>query len=490
MALGIGTPVWTTSTANTGPTFNASRTFNAGDRVSVFIGCRDTSVADPTVGFDGVDTFGKVDDYPVGSNIAREFVYEGVISVGGTGNIEVVFPATLALGNVIIGTSVISGAAAGSGWRDAPAEDGRTNTGTLSLAIASESNDQVFGWALQRGSGSTLVADGSTTEVGSQASTGSGGVHLVAALWRRDGASPTTAIGGTWNSSNGGCIIGHNVNLSVVTGTGGATFSLTATGTGTTGSSGITGSGGATFTLTATGTGTFQGVRRRPPSSTHLEDTVRLARQRRLRLADLATESPIRSGGTAGGVVGAGGATFSLTATGTGTVAGPPVTGSGGATFTLTATGTGTTSAGAVSGSGGATFTLTATGTGTFVPPAVSGAGGATFTLTATGTGTTSAGAVSGAGGATFTLTATGAGTVVPPTITGSGGATFTLIATGDGTTTVGAITGAGGATFTLRATGTGAVVAFGTGQLHLTAKVRIRPRFSGPPTLDTESLS
>lgn len=444
----IGAPVWDASTADVGPTFTVSRTFPAGARVSAFVTCRDTSIAEPTVQFDGVDTFGLVVDYPAGSNIARAFEFEGVISAGGTANLVVEFPSALAAGNVIIGTSVIGAAVAGSGWRDAPVEDGHLTSGALALTIGSEPTDEAIAWAVQRGSASTLVADGNTTEVGAQASTGTGGTHLVAALWRRRGAAPSVAVGGTWNSSSGGALVGHNVNYA----------------------------------------GAPQGIRRRPPSSTHLEDTIRLARQRRLRLADLATESPIRSGGTAGGVVGAGGATFTLSATGTATVAGPPVTGSGGATFTLTATGTGTTSAGAVSGSGGATFTLTATGTGTFVPPAVSGAGGATFTLTATGTGTTTAGAVSGSGGATFTLTATGAGTVVPPTITGSGGATFTLTATGNGTTTVGAITGAGGATFTLRATGTGAVVAFGAGQLHLTAKVRIRPRFSGPPILDMES--
>jgi hypothetical protein len=49
--------------------------------------------------------------------------------------------------------------------------------------------------------------------VGTQTTTGSGGTHLVAALWRRDGAAPSVTVGGTWNSSNGGVLVAHNLNL-------------------------------------------------------------------------------------------------------------------------------------------------------------------------------------------------------------------------------------------------------------------------------------
>lgn len=216
MVISEASPVWTTSTGDVGPVFNASRTFGAGDRVSLSVSCRDTGVGDPTVVFNGVDSFTKVEDRGAGTNVARLFVYEGVVSAGATANVVVTFPDALAAGSVIIGTSVITGMAAGAGWRDAASEDSLTTTGALSLTITSETDDVVIAWAVQRGTASALTADGSVTEVGTQGSTGLGGTHLVAALWRIAGASPNVAIGGTWNSSNGGCLIGHNVNAIVV----------------------------------------------------------------------------------------------------------------------------------------------------------------------------------------------------------------------------------------------------------------------------------
>lgn len=258
MGISVGTPVWTTSTADVGPVFTQARTFAAGDRVSIAVGHRNTTAVLDSVVFDGVDSGAHVENYPTGTNVAHLHVWELVISAGGTGDLVVTFAAALGSANVIVGTSVIGSVASGSGWRDAPVETGNTTNESATITIGSESGDEVIGWAMQRGATATMVADGNTTEVGAQASTAAaGGTHVRMALWRRNGASPDVAIGGAFNSTNGYALVGHNLNLVPVNGSGTLPLTLGLAGAGTVA---VQGAGTLPLILGLTGTGAVGSV--------------------------------------------------------------------------------------------------------------------------------------------------------------------------------------------------------------------------------------
>jgi len=342
MGISVGTPVWTTSTADVGPVFTQARTFAAGDRVSIAVGHRNTTAVLDSVVFDGVDSGAHVENYPTGTNVAHLHVWELVISAGGTGDLVVTFAAALGSANVIVGTSVIGSVASGSGWRDAPVETGNTTNESATITIGSESGDEVIGWAMQRGATATMVADGNTTEVGAQASTAAaGGTHVRMALWRRNGASPDVAIGGAFNSTNGYALVGHNLNLVPVNGSGTLPLTLGLAGAGTVA---VQGAGTLALTLGLAGAGTVA-------------------------------------------VQGAGTLPLILGLTGTGAVGSVPVTGDGVLALTLGLAGAGTV---AVSAAGSLPLVLGLAGAGTV---AITGAGSLPLVLSLAGAGTVSTGA-------------------------------------------------------------------------------------------------
>lgn len=423
----VAAPVWTPSTGDVGPTFTVSRTFAAGDRVSIAVGQRDTSRTISSIVFNGVDSAAAVENYPTGTNIAHLLVWELVVSAGGAGNIVVTFDAALAAGNVIIGTAVIGNAVSGSGWRDAALETGNTTNESATLTVGSETGDEVIAWALMRGTSSTMVADGNTTQVGTQAETAATGAsHIRMALWRRNGAAPNVAIGGAFNSSNGYAFIAHNVNIVAVTGGGTLPLALGLSGAGTVG-------GGST------------GRRRTNGSAAATLNATLLTRLRTVRLAALwAPPSPIVQGGGFGGPVGDGALPLIVGLAGVGSVA---VNGAGALPLVVTLAGTGAVGTG-VNGDGTLPLLLGLSGAGSV---AIAGAGSLPLVIALAGAGT-SGNAVNGAGSLPLVLGLAGAGTVE---VQGAGVLPLALALGGAGSV---AITGVGALPLVLGFAGAGAL--------------------------------
>jgi len=216
VAIVVGTPVFVTNTADLGPAFTFSLSLVSGRRYSFAIATRDTTATIDTAQWNGTDDFDPVEAHPEGSNIVHLHTLEGVATATATADLVVTFSGAIAAVNVVAGIAEVTGEVPGAGWRDAAVEAGST-TGpvTDTSAVTSATHDLAVMWTAQRGTATTTTPDVNTTELGQQ-QTGSGSGHLRLCLWTRAGASPTVALGGTWNSSNGHARIAYNVNIAVV----------------------------------------------------------------------------------------------------------------------------------------------------------------------------------------------------------------------------------------------------------------------------------
>lgn len=210
------------------------------------------------------------------------------------------------------------------------------------------------------------------------------------------------------------------------TGSGAATFTLTAGGGG---AADATGSGTATFSFTATGGGKADATG-----------------------SGTATANFTAAGGGRADATGSGAATATFTAA-AGSLA--DATGVGAATCSFTATGVGVADA---TGSGAATFTITTAGGGA---ADATGAGSASFSFTASGA---PGGNETTSGTATFSITAAAGGAA---DATGSGTATISFTAAAVGLADA---TAAGTATFSFTATGVPQVATNRTCKLLVTA--------------------
>lgn len=191
-----------------------------------------------------------------------------------------------------------------------------------------------------------------------------------------------------------------------VSGTGAATLTVTASGTGTHTPPDVTGTGAATLALTASGSGTHTaptttgtGAATLTMASVGLTDELGDPI-----LDEFGRQIQVSGGMGVHGVAGTAAATLAITGSGSGTVgAGATVTGTGDATLALTASASG---AHGVSGTAAAVLQLGATASGAH---GVAGAGSASLIIVPDGVGTF-AQAVTGTGAAMLSLTAAGVG--------------------------------------------------------------------------------
>lgn len=134
---------------------------------------------------------------------------------------------------------------------------------------------------------------------------------------------------------------------------------------------------------------------------------------------------------------GTGSVAFGFTAGGTGTVGLPAITGSGGVSFGFTLGGEADYTPPAVTGTGAVSFSAQTGGAGTFTLPSIAGSGGVTFGAVLEGTGASQHPGISGTGGMAFGFSITATGAFSAQTgISGSGAVAFGFTTAGTGFTT------------------------------------------------------